>query len=96
MYCLRLFVLQELHCLLQHLHKLLWCVLCVYTKFHLDRLLCEWDKGHLCPYRNEWTEAVYCCLQELHCLLNCLDTCLIRVRGCYHVAKFRCTTLSSY
>ena len=26
MYCLRLFVLQELHCSLQHLLKLLWCV----------------------------------------------------------------------
>ena len=26
MYCLRLFVLQQLHCLLQRLLKLLWCV----------------------------------------------------------------------
>ena len=60
MYCLRLFVLQELHCLLQRLLKLLWCVPIkrVYTKFHLDWLLCEWNKGHLCPYHNVWPEAV--------------------------------------
>ena len=32
----------------------------VYTKFHLDWLLCEWAKGHLHPYRDVWPEAVYC------------------------------------
>ena len=35
-------------------------------------------------------------LQELHCLPNCLHTCIIRVRGCYHAATFRCPTLSSF
>ena len=37
-------------------------------------------------------------LQELHCLSNCLSNCLhvfmIRVRGCYHVTKFRYSTPS--
>ena len=28
-------------------------------------------------------------LQELHCLLNCLHDCMIRVKGFYHVTKFR-------
>ena len=28
--------------------------------------------GHLGPYRNALLEAVYCCIQELHCLPNCL------------------------
>ena len=27
-------------------------------------------------------------LQELHCLLNCLHVCIIRVSGCYHITKF--------
>ena len=27
-------------------------------------------------------------LQELHCLLNCLHACMIRVRICYHITKF--------
>ena len=28
-------------------------------------------------------------LQELHCLPNYLHVCMIRVRGCYHIIKFR-------
>ena len=44
MYCRRLFivVLQELHCLLQCLLLLLWCLheKYVYAKFPLDWLLC--------------------------------------------------------
>ena len=61
-------------------------------------LLCECVKRHKakCPYRNVWPKAVYCVLQELHCLPNCLHTCIIRVRGCYHVTKFCCTTSSSF
>ena len=31
-------------------------------------------------------------LQELHCLPNYLHVCMIRVRGFYHVTKFRCST----
>ena len=27
-------------------------------------------------------------LQELHCLLNYLHVCMIRVRGWYHITKF--------
>ena len=30
-------------------------------------------------------------LQELYCLPNCLHVCMIRVRGCYHIAKFCCS-----
>ena len=33
-------------------------------------------------------------LQELHCLSNCLHVFMIRVRGCYHVTKFRYSTPS--
>ena len=32
--------------------------------------------------------------QELHCLSNCLHVFMIRVRGCYHVTKFRYSTPS--
>ena len=35
-------------------------------------------------------------LQELHCLPNCLHVCMIRVRGCYHVTKFRYSTPSGF
>ena len=35
-------------------------------------------------------------LQELHCSPNCLHDCMIRVRGCYHFIKFRCSTSSSF
>ena len=45
-------------------------------------------KGHLCPYRNVWPEAVNVVLQELHYLPNCLHICIIIVRGCYHITKF--------
>ena len=47
--------------------------------------------GHICLYRNVLPEAV---LQELHCLSNCLHIFMIRVRGCYHVTKFRYSTPS--
>ena len=33
-------------------------------------------------------------LQELHCLSNCLHVFMIRIRGCYHVTKFRYSTPS--
>ena len=35
----------------------------------------------LCLYCNVWPEVVYCCLQELHCLPNCLLVSIIRVIG---------------
>ena len=38
-------------------------------------------QGHLCPYRNVWPEAVYCCFKELQCLPNCLHAFKSRVRG---------------
>ena len=53
-------------------------------------------KVHLYLYHNVWPEAINVVLQELHCLLKCLHTCIIKVRGCYHVTKFCCTTLSSF
>ena len=34
-------------------------------------------------------------LQELHCLLNCLHVCMIRVRGWYHITKFCYSTPSA-
>ena len=51
--------------------------------------------GHICAYRNVRPEAVFIVvLQELHCLSNCLHVFMIRVRGCYHVTKFRYSTPS--
>ena len=35
-------------------------------------------------------------LQELHCLSNFLHACMIRVRGFYHVTKFRYSTPSGF
>ena len=35
-------------------------------------------------------------LQELHCFLNCLHVCMIRVRGCFHITKFRYSTPSGF
>ena len=57
MYCLRLFivVLQELHCLLQHLLIFLWCVP-IYTRPSSGCYVSE-IKGHLCFYHNVWPEA---------------------------------------
>ena len=64
MYCLRLFivVLQELHCLLQCFVCMIGC--CV-SELH----------GHICPYRNVWPEAVYCCFTRTT-LFTKLFTCL--------------------
>ena len=50
--------------------------------------------GHLFAHCNVWSVIVV--LQELHCLSNCLHVFMIRVRGCYHVTKFRYSTLSGF
>ena len=44
--------------------------------------------GHTCPYCNVLFIVV---LQELHCLPNYLHICMIKVIGCYHLTKFRCS-----
>ena len=64
----------------------------VYTKFRLDWLFVSAIYVPIVMYGLRLFIVV---LQELHCLPNCLHTCIIRVRGCYRVAKFRCPTLSS-
>ena len=46
--------------------------------------------GHLCPYSNVLPEAIYCCFP------NCLHVCMIRVRGCFHITKFRYSTPSGF
>ena len=70
MYCLRLFivVLQELHCLLQYLIVVYalksMCVPCfVYIAIYVPIVM----------------YGLRLFLQELHCLLNCLHICMIRV-----------------
>ena len=45
---------------------------------------------------NALPEAVYCILQELHCLPNCLHVFMIRVIGYYHFTKFRYSTPSGF
>ena len=72
----------RLHCLLQHLLLLLWCVptkVCVYQL-----------KGPIVMYGLRLFNVV---LQELHCLPKCLHVCIIRVRGCYRFTKFHCSTI---
>ena len=80
MYCLRLFivVLQELHCLLQCL--LLFIVVCSLKSMCIPSFVligcCVSElHGHLCPYRNVWPEAVYCCFTRTT-LFTKLFTCL--------------------
>ena len=63
MYGLRLFivVLQELHCLLQCLLLLLWCVPIQVRVYQVSFLIgyCVIEiKGHLYLYYNVWPEAV--------------------------------------
>ena len=66
MHCLRLFivVLQELHCLLQCLQLLLWCVylktMCIPSVILIGCCVSEL-RDNLCPYRNVRPEAVYRC-----------------------------------
>ena len=59
----------------------------VYTKFHLDWLLAIVMYG---------LRLFIVVLQELQCLPNCLHTYMVKVRGCYHITKICCTTLSSF
>ena len=56
-------------------------------------LLCELH-GHICPYRNVLPEAVYCCFTRI--IPFCLHVFIIRLIGCYHVTKFRYSTLSGF
>ena len=61
----------------------------VCTKFHRNGLL---------SYMTIYVPIVMYCLrlfivvlQELHCLPNYLHICMIKVRDCYHIIKFRCS-----
>ena len=60
MYCLRLFivVLQELNCT-----TMFTVIIVVYSLPNFVLIGCCVSElhGHLCPYRNVWSEAVYCC-----------------------------------
>ena len=47
--------------------------------------------GHICPYRNVWPEAVYCCFTRTTLFTKLF---IIRVRGCYHITKFCCSMVS--
>ena len=49
--------------------------------------------AHLCPYCLRLFIVV---LQEVHCFPNCLHVFMIRVRGCFHITKFRYSTLSGF
>ena len=91
MYCLRLFivVLQDLHCLLQ-------CLLCILVLCSLKSMCvpsfiligcCVSElHGHLCAHCNVWPEAVYCCFTRTTLFIK-LVTCLYD-RSCYHITKF--------
>ena len=65
MYCLRLFivVLQELY-----VYYNVYCVIVVCSlksmcipSFVLIGCCVSEEHGHICPYRNVWPEAVFCC-----------------------------------
>ena len=50
--------------------------------------------GRICPYRNVWPEAVYCCFTRTT-LFTEMFTCFYdQIIGCYHVTKFRYSTPS--
>ena len=63
---MRLFlvVLQELHRLLRCLQLLLLFSRCM-PSFVLIGCCVNELHGHLCPYRNVFTEAVYCCFTRI-------------------------------
>ena len=43
----------------------------------------------ICPYRNVWPEAVYCCFTRTTSFtILFIYICMIRVRGCYHFTKY--------
>ena len=77
MYCLRLFiaVLQELHCLLQCLQWVCSLKSMCIPSFVLIGCCVSELHGHICPYRNVWPEAVYCCFTRTT-LFTKLFTCL--------------------
>ena len=52
--------------------------------------------GPLCPLRNVLPEAVYCCFTRTTLFSNLLHVCMIRVRGCFHITKFRYSTPSGF
>ena len=65
MYYLRLFivVLQELNCTTMFAVIIVVCSLksmCIPSFISIGCCVSELH-GHLCPYRNVWPEAVYCC-----------------------------------
>ena len=65
-------VLQELHCLLQCLQLLLWCLvksMCI-PSFVLIGYCVSVLHGRICPYRNVWPEAVYCCFTRTTLFTN--------------------------
>ena len=72
----------------------MWCVhwkVCVYQVSYW--LLCEYMPIYVSIVMYGLRLSIVV-LQELHCLSNCLHVFMIRVRGCYHVTKFRYSTPS--
>ena len=76
MYCLRLFIV-----LLQVLHSMFSVIIVVcllkrmcMPSFVLNGCCVSKLHGHLCPYRNVWPEAVYCCFTRITLFTNL--TCL--------------------
>ena len=91
MYFLRVFIIveQELHCLLQCLLLLLWCVWCSLKSMCVPSFIvigyCVSElHGHIIyvPIVMYGLRLFNVVLQELHCLPNCLHVCMMRVRGC--------------
>ena len=60
MYCLRLFIV-ELHSMFTVI-LVVWSLksMCIPSFVLIGCCMSELH-GHLCPYRNVWPEAVYCC-----------------------------------
>ena len=53
----------------------------VYCDYFVMLISCCVSDLHakLCPHLNVWQRLFIVVLQELHCLLNCLHVCMIRV-----------------
>ena len=78
-----------------YIYIVCYSVYCDYFGVLIDCCVSELH-AKLCPHHNVRPEIVYCCLQELHCLPNCLHAFMITVMGCHHVTKFHYSAPSGF
>ena len=75
-----------------------YCVVCLLKSMCIPSFVligCCMSELHA-PIVMNYLRLFIVVLQELHCFSNCLHVCMIRVRGFYHVTKFRYSTTSGF